>query len=713
MAVPRGSGEDPFSGAARDETVAPKVDSHSGRVSVERPAPEHPEVVVIGIDGMDPDILRDVVAESPELMTNFSWLMEINGGVRPLATSTPPQSPVAWSSFITGLDPGGHGVFDFIHRDPMTRGVVASTTVTEDPSAIGLWGDWQIPLGGDTLSNRSGLAFWSILADHQIPADIWRMPANFPVEESQGWSFSGMMTPALDSAYGECTYYTTAPQGALDLSYKKMEYVIERENGVIDTHLKGPSSPFEVHAAPILAPLRIAVDREAGAVAIRTDSGTAILRPGQWSDFVPVTFALLPAGAMDLAGIVRFYLRRIDPEIEIYASPVNIDPLAPAVAISEPEVASKEVAERIGRYYTQGMPEDVNALKHGVLSDAEFMQQAELEFIESKDMLDLALDRFLQRGKGGVLFFYFSTVDLCSHMMWRHGDATHPAHDATVASEDSSWWSGRSGSTWKETVHDLYRRMDPVIGRLRERLGDDVTLIVMSDHGFAPFRRKFSLNTWLYENGYLVLRSGHEKEQSRANEDRHEVNIVDRVIDDAGRLHPVVDWSRTTAYGVGFNGLYLNRKGRELDDPATDEDESGIIDPADSTRILREIKLKLEAITDEETGLKPILRCDLARDVYHGDRIDEAPDMLVGFNAGYGNADPASIGRILSYVLEDNTGGTFNGSHLMAPDVVAGMLLSNQPVREGEHGLQDLTVEILAQYGIAPAKGMAGHRVLQ
>ena len=47
-------------------------------------------------------------------------------------------------------------------------------------------------------------------------------------------------------------------------------------------------------------------------------------------------------------------------------------------------------------------------------------------------------------------------------------------------------WSGREGSTWKEVVYDLYILMDPVLGRLRERVGEDVELMVMSDHGFAP-----------------------------------------------------------------------------------------------------------------------------------------------------------------------------------------------------------------------------------
>jgi len=319
-------------------------------------------------------------------------------------------------------------------------------------------------------------------------------------------------------------------------------------------------------------------------------------------------------------------------------------------------------------------------------------------------MLEYACDRYLEEDEGGLLFFYFSTVDLCSHMMWRHRDASHPAHDPELAAQDSSWWSKRKGSTWKDTVHELYVKMDPVVGYIRERLGDDTTLVVMSDHGFAPYRRKFSLNTWLLENGYLVLNKDMEKELPKGHEEYKKVNIFDP---------GVVDWSKTRAYGMGFNGLYLNLEGRELDNEETDADESGIVKRSEADALLREIKAKLEAYTDSKTGVNPVRRGDLASVVYSGSRVEEAPDMLVGFSAGYGNSDQSSLGRITNQVLLDNTGGTFNGSHLMAPEVVSGILLSNKRVRAGEHKLEDLTVEILDFYGIKAPKSMQGHPVLE
>ena len=286
-----------------------------------------------------------------------------------------------------------------------------------------------------------------------------------------------------------------------------------------------------------------------------------------------------------MSGICRFYLRSITPQIEIYASAINFDPEKPVAPVSEPTDASAKLTGKIGRYYTQGMAEDVNALKNGILDDSEFMQQVTLIHHETMDMLDYALDRYVADGKRGLLFFYFSEIDLCSHMMWRHGDAEHPAHDKALARKSSSAWTGREGSTLADTVQDMYLRLDPALGRVRQKLGDDVTYVVMSDHGFAPYRREFSLNTWLCDHGYLVLKEGIEKERSKEDPKYQKVQL------DGGQ----VDWSKTEPTASDSTGSTLNLRGRELDNPLTkDEDESGIVEPgAAADALLRQIKAEL------------------------------------------------------------------------------------------------------------------------
>lgn len=685
------------------------------------PATVHPRLVVLGIDGLDPEILADVMARYPERMPNFRRLAD-EGGVHELTTSTPPQSPVAWSNFITGRNPGGHGIFDFLHRNPMTRLPIPSTSTEGHVDEIGLWGGWQLPRDEPGESNRTGAAFWTRLRAAGVPADVWRMPANFPVEPSMGLSFSGMMTPAIDSAYGECTFYTTAPPP--DAAGDPKIVPLSLFGDQADTFLAGPLNGFKHGRPTSRTPMTIFVDRAAGAAAVELGDAVLVLEPGEWSEFVQVSFEMLPLGVMAIGGEVRFYLRSIEPELELYASPVNIDPLSPVAPVSEPEDASAELADRakggIGPYYTQGMPEDVNALKREVLDDAEFMAQSELVQREGEAMMDYALDQYLADERGGLLFFYYSGVDLCGHMMWRHADEEHPYHDPRLAAQDSSAWSQRPGSTWRDVIDDLYLQMDPVLGRLRERIGEKTPLVVMSDHGFASYARKFSLNTWLLEQGYLVLAEGQERELPREDPAHESVSLASRwdrdpdPDDEAHDWRNTVDWSRTRAYGVGFNGLYLNLAGRELDDPLSPEDESGVVQPgAEAEALLGEIAAKLEAVRDAD-GTQVVLRADLASRVYSGERLAEAPDLIVGYNSGYGNSDEASLGRIPNAVLQDNDrAGTFNGSHLMAPDVVAGVLLSNLRVRPGTHALEDLTVEVLARYGIEPDASMRGHRVLE
>jgi predicted AlkP superfamily phosphohydrolase/phosphomutase len=665
---------------------------------------KHKRVIVLGIDGLDPDILQDVVARYPDRMRHFAQLIE-EGNLAPLGTSYPPQSPVAWSNFITGRNPGGHGIYDFIHRNPVTRMPVPGSVKEVHGSQVELWGDWKFPIGGDTPSNRSGKSFWQILRDNGVPADVWRMPANFPVESSMGVSFPGMMTPALDSAYGTYTVYATDPPVDTQRSGGRYQQVSIDRSGVIRTALKGPPNAFKKKDPQASVPLTIHVDGARGGAAVEIGDQFVVISEGEWSDFIQANFEMLPMGASSVSGIVRFYLRSLSP-FELYCSPVNIDPTNAVAPVSEPVSAAAELKEAIGWYYTQGMAEEVNALKDEALNEREFMQQSRLIYDQRVRMMDHALDLYLSDDDGGLFFFYYSTVDLCCHMLWHVGDEAHPHHPAVadLADESSTEWTHREESKWRETVADLYMLMDPVLGRLRERIGEDDVLMVMSDHGFAPWHRKFSLNTWLFEEGYLVLKEGRDKEQPGGPN-------VFAFTGDAS----AVDWTRTKAYAMGFNGLYLNLAGRELDDPATkDVDESGIVQPgAEADALLAELKAKLEGIRDPKGGAQVVLSADLASDIYRGERVSEAPDILVGYNAGYGNSDASSTGRIPHAVLDDNDGGTFNGNHLMSPQVVAGTLLTNGRVRAGDHALEDLTVEILKQYGIAAPSGMDGEPVLE
>jgi predicted AlkP superfamily phosphohydrolase/phosphomutase len=227
-------------------------------------------------------------------------------------------------------------------------------------------------------------------------------------------------------------------------------------------------------------------------------------------------------------------------------------------------------------------------------------------------MLDYELERF----DSGVLFYYISSTDQRQHMFWRLLDEKHPAYDPGLASK------------YGKVIENTYREADQILAKAMDKIDRETVLIVMSDHGFNPFSRSFSLNAWLKENGYHVLTNPFKQE--------------------TGNLFPDTDWSRTKAFGVGLNGLYINQRGREAE---------GIVgDGAEKENLVREIARKLEEFVDPKTGEKVLWKAYVSKDVYSGPFGGEAPDIILGFNRGYRISFGSPLGKIEKNVLEDNRG---------------------------------------------------------
>src|SRR6185295_17842418 len=90
-----------------------------------------------------------------------------------LATSSPPESPVAWSDFITSQHSEGHGIYDFVHRDPKAMAPYLSTSRVTPPTTVLTLGPWSLPVGGGKVELlRKGRPFWDYLDDEGIPATV-------------------------------------------------------------------------------------------------------------------------------------------------------------------------------------------------------------------------------------------------------------------------------------------------------------------------------------------------------------------------------------------------------------------------------------------------------------------------------------------------------------------------------------------------------------
>jgi len=620
------------------------------------------KLIILGIDGMDPQLLKQYMAEGK--MPNFSALAK-RGSFKQLTTSIPPQSPVAWSNLITGMNAGGHGIFDFIHRDPKTLQPYFSTSRVEPPRRGIHLGNWFIPLGSGTAEQlRHGKAFWETLDDYGIPNTIFRIPANFPPVKAKGFTLSGMGTPDLRGTYGTFTFYTDDSLSTAGAVEGGEIISVQVENSQVHANLIGPDNTFRKGSPPATEPFTVSVDPLDPVAKIELQDQKVILKEGEWSDWINVEFQLIPFIG-NVRGICRFYLKQAHPRFELYVSPVNIDPAAPALPISTPKNYSHELSEEAGEFYTQGISEDTKALSAGVLDDKEYLEQARTVLAEHRRIFDVEFPKF----KKGVFFFYFSSLDLNSHMFWRLIDPKHPQYDTTRAAEYGS------------TLPDFYQQIDQVLGEVMGRLDDHTTLLVLSDHGFAPYYRSFNLNTWLLNNGYITLKSG----GSSSNE-----------------AFANVDWSRTRAYGLGLNGLYINLRGRE---------RQGIVEPgAQADALLKEIKHKLLAVRDLQSNLAAITRIDRASDAYQGPYAQQGPDLLVGYNRGYRAGWQTILGNFPVDIFEDNT-NPWSGDHCMDYTLVPGVLLSNRTIDASNPSLTDIAPTIFAQFGITQPDGMMGRSV--
>lgn len=609
------------------------------------------KVIVLGFDGLDHELTRQMIDTGR--LPGLARLAE-TGGFSALGTSIPPQSPVAWSSFITGLDPGGHGIFDFIHRDPKTMLPYLSTSKTEGGRTIGV-GRWQIPLSSGTVELlRQGRPFWEVLESRGVPTTIIRMPANFPPSGTATRELSGMGTPDLLGTYGTFALYTSEPFAFAGQTLSGgVVHQVKPRNGIVSAALEGPDNPFLKQPEKVRAEFTAHLDQANRHVKLTVGGEERLLAVGEWSDWVPVSFPLAPT--QSLGGEVRFYLKALDPFFELYTSPINIDPLAPAMPVSHPDDFATELAEATGRFYTQGMPEDTNGLKMGVLTDHEFLEQARIAGEENLRQYKYVLDRFT----GGLLFYYFGNVDQVSHMMWRARDPGHPAYDAAKDGPNQA------------VVEELYRGLDAIVTDTLATLGPDDLLVVMSDHGFTTWRRAMHLNSWLRDNGYLAL-----VDPNRA--------------DDPG-LFGNVDWSRTRAYALGLNGLYINVKGREKD---------GIVEPGAREALASEIAAKLLAVTDPATGLPAVTKVYRREQAYHlAGNEDTAPDLVVGYAKGTRGSDESALGGLPREVFGNNT-SAWSGDHCMDHTTVPGILLSNRALKRPAPTIQDLAASILAEFGV-------------
>ncbi|MCD4689852.1 alkaline phosphatase family protein, partial [bacterium] len=517
-----------------------------------------------------------------------------------------------------------------------------------------------------------------------VPCTIFKIPSNFPPvlsEKGTTKSISGMGTPDILGTYGTFSFYTTDPwPGSDDVSGGHI-YPVRVVDGIVNAKLYGPPNDFKDYerieertgvSVPysekkVSVDFVVYVDSENPVAKVVIGDEEVLLTEGEFSEWVEVDFEMVPM-AVTVSGIARFLLKQTHPEFELYVTPVQINPANQVLPITDPPEYGAELVDAVGYFYTQNMPEDTKALEHGVFDNADFAKQSGIVFDERLRAFWHEYSQFEE----GLLYFYFGSLDQCSHAMWRCMDPAHPAYDPMEDAEFADYIEG------------LYLKFDDILAEVLDALDENTTLIVLSDHGFAPWYREFHLDRWLYDEGYLVLKPGVDPSR------------VEWLLG--------VDWSRTRAFGMGINALYVNLRGREA---------QGIVNPGEEAdALVDEIAAKLEAIRDPKTDALVIVRAYKAADVYHGPYSDTAPDIIVGYGRGYRGSDQTASGQVPPEVITDNT-KKWSGDHCADYRHVPGVLFTNRAITHEMPSLYDMAPTILGEFGIEKRSWMIGRSVFE
>jgi predicted AlkP superfamily phosphohydrolase/phosphomutase len=617
-------------------------------------------VVVLGLDGMDPGLATRFMQEGK--LPHFQRLAD-KGVFRPLQTSYPSMSPVAWSSFTTGVDPSRHNIYDFLTRDPCTYMPMLSSTDIGNAKKVLNIGKYMVPLEKPRIKLlQKSQAFWKLLGSKHIFSIIQRVPITFPPVKFKGLLLSGMCVPDLRGSQGTFGFFSTKSDGGHAAFTGGEQTVLRRKGNVIRSRIMGPANSMVKGNPDMTLPFTLTVDDDQQGATFEID-GCEPFHIGlrEYSEWIELTFK---AGlGIKVRGIARFYVTALQPDVNVYMTPIHIDPENPAMPISHPSVYAIYLAKKLGKYATLGLAEDTWALNERVIDERAFYEQAMLICDEREAMF---LDA-VQRVKRGLVTCVFDTTDRVQHMFYRYLDPTHPSN------------AGKDTEEHKLVIEAVYRKVDAMLGRLADLVDDPQTaFIVMSDHGFTNFRRGVNLNAWLHEQGYLHLKDGKTT---------------------SGDWFESVDWTRTRAFSLGLTGMFINRKGREA---------GGIVNEGEEYDALKaELIAGLKQLRDPQSGECCVLDVFAAADFFSGPYRMDAPDLIIGYDGGYRNSWDCATGAVPAQVFTDNT-KSWSGDHCVDPRIVPGVFFSNLPIATETPNILDIAPSVMALFGQEPAKYMQG-----
>ncbi|HVZ66674.1 MAG TPA: alkaline phosphatase family protein [Patescibacteria group bacterium] len=566
------------------------------------------KLVILGIDGMDPNILDKGFREG--LFPNLKQIAN-NGFYSTLSTTTPPQSPVAWASFATGQDPSVHGIFDFIRRDPVDYGLNLSFFL-------------------DSVKKRTSKVdpFWIDFSKEKIRTVSLFLPDLFGLPKKMcGKMILGMGVPDILGTQGRYTFFTTKIYSKSNLLRRGIVVNINKSK-IIKTYIEGEEYQDRGKKKTVRIPIEFKILGDI--VEIKIQKSLIKLKVGEFSEWVNLEFRIDFLNVK--RGIAKFYIKSVAPDLEVYLSPINLDPISPSMAISYPENFSKELSLKLGNFSTLGFPHDTWALEEGVLDEKAFLIQANSIILEREKIYYSELES----QKEGLLFAYFGMLDTISHMFWRFRN---------------------SNRSYRSTINEYYERVDKIVGQTLSRLDNNTGFVILSDHGFGSFDFEFNINSWLENQGYLTLKNK-----------------------SGGILYENVDWSKTKVYAGGYNSVFFNIRGREV---------NGVLGKNEAISLQKEIITKLANYKNPKTNKRIIKHIYTREEMGVDDGDLYAPDLIVGFYKNTRSSWDSAVGAVTNYVLRERK-SKWNGDHLFDPSEVPGVIFVNKNISFVSPSIKDI-----------------------
>jgi predicted AlkP superfamily phosphohydrolase/phosphomutase len=588
------------------------------------------KTLILGFDSFDPTIFEELAGKNqlPNL-EKFGG----QGGYSKLEVSSPPQTEVSWTSIATGVDPGGHGIFDFVHRDPATYAPYVSILPMRK-SAV----------GEQFLPPYTAKTFFEEAAAMGYPATALWWPAMFPARPALPVNtLPGLGTPDIRGQLGVGTLLTSEEQSLQKTTVIRLTGAGKDCFAAI---LPGPQTPGRDGPQTISLPIKIdVIDKKNARITI--DNQQVGVQLGEWSDIVELRFK---AGILfNIYAITRCIAVSLQDTVRIYVLPLQIHPLHSTWHYSSSNSFAKKLWKEVGPYLTLGWPQDTTGLEEGCITDDQFLDLCQKIFERRIQILHYLMKDFRE----GVLASIFDDLDRVQHMFFHNR---------------------------MDVVQEWYRRLDRFVGEISARVeswSGKYRYLVLSDHGFAEFRKKVHVNRWLLENGFLFMNNG-------------------------GNDLRGVNWSKTVAYAVGLNSIYLNIRGRE--------GEGNV--PADEVEnLLNQLKGRLLDWKDD--GQTPIIqKIRLKHETYSGPYTRFGPDLVVGYAAGYRASAETGLGKVPTLSLELNT-DHWGADHCMDSDTVPGVIFANRDLRDfGRISFRDIPFlaigKHLDQSKIKPPSQMTG-----